>query len=109
MVHWAGQGKALNIGQTEGTKMIEVKINKNIARWYGHETDIDWMPQTAGLHTVTYEKFLVWLGNMEEDLDRETGQGYNAEDRQYWLIASLRRQIANMKKLDAEYKAKAGA
>lgn len=81
--------------------MITVKILPNIARWYGHETDIDWMPQTAGMHTVTIEQFNVWLGNMQEDLDRETGPGYNAEDRQYWLINSLRRQIANMKKIQA--------
>jgi hypothetical protein len=89
--------------------MITVKVLPNIARWYGHETDIDYMPQTAGLHIVTYQKFLVWLGNMQEDLDRETGCGYNAEDRQYWLINSLRRQIANMKKIQAEYVAKVGA
>lgn len=79
--------------------MKTVKVLPNIARWYGQETDLDWMPQTAGLHTVTDIQFDTWLMTMKSDLDRETSPGYYAEDRQYWLIASLRRQIANMDKL----------
>jgi hypothetical protein len=82
--------------------MITVKILPNIAKWYGEETDLDWMPQTAGKHEVTAEVFKSWLATMKSDLDRETGQGYYAEDRQWWLIASLRRQIANLEKLQAE-------
>lgn len=82
--------------------MITVKILPNIARWYGHETDIDWMPQTAGKHEVSTEVFNTWLATMKSDLDRETGSGYYAEDRQWWLITSLRRQIANLEKLQAE-------
>jgi hypothetical protein len=93
--------QAKTLDTDKGQKMITVKILPNIARWYGHETDIDWMPQTAGKHTITPETFRSWLMTMKSDLDRETGQGYNSEDRQYWLIASLRRQIANMEKVIA--------
>jgi prefoldin subunit 5 len=35
---------------------------------------------------------------MKSDLERETGSGYYAEDRQWWLINSLKRQIANLEK-----------
>ena len=84
--------------------MITIRINKNIAKWYGEETDLDWMPQTAGVHTVSYEKFCIWLNTMKDDLNRETGPGYSSEDREYWLINSLRRQIKNMLIVKAEYK-----
>lgn len=78
--------------------MITVKILPNIARWYGHETDIDWMPQTAGKHEIDLQTLTNWIACMKSDLERETGSGYYAEDRQWWLINSLKRQIANLEK-----------
>lgn len=88
--------------------MITVRINPAIAKWYGWETDIDWMPQTSGKHEVTLETLDSWIACMKSDLDREDGQAYSSEDKNYSLIAALKRQLVSLNKAKHEF-TKAGA
>ena len=77
---------------------LEVRINKVIASYYGHETDIPNMPDFAGTWIVTEETFEFWIGIMRQDLERETSDAYYPEDRRRDLISAWRRQIVTLEK-----------